>query len=208
ARRADVERTKQLGFNRTRKHVKVGPARWYHWCDRLGLLVWQDMPSGGPGPRWVRSFDGDGPDAVRAAEPAQQFDHELEELVRDFGHFPSIVVWVPFNESWGQFDTERVVADLRRTDPTRLVNAASGGNYAGVGDLRDAHSYPDPSSPPVDRWQAAVCGEFGGLGLPVAGHTWQDRKNWGYRSYDTPAALLDAYREKLAMCRPLIATGM
>ena len=208
ALRADVETTKQLGFNMTRKHVKVEPARWYHWCDRLGLLVWQDMPSGGPGPRWVRSFDGDGPDALRPAESAQQFDHELRELVSDFGHFPSIVVWVPFNESWGQFDTERVVAELRRSDRARLVNAASGGNYAGVGDLRDAHAYPEPSCPPIDRWQAAVCGEFGGLGLPIAGHTWQDRENWGYRSYTTPERLLAAYRDTLAMCRPLIATGM
>jgi beta-galactosidase/beta-glucuronidase len=215
ALRYDVEVTKQLGFNMTRKHVKVEPARWYYWCDKLGLLVWQDMPSSHDPVRgdrerlrWVRETNEEGPELVRTATSAQQYEHELEEIVSDFGNHTSIVVWVPFNERWGQFDTERITALIRRLDPDRLVNAASGGNYLGVGDVVDVHSYPDPSMPAVDDYMAVVCGEFGGLGLPVEGHTLLDKGNWGYRNFDSPQALQAAYLEKLGLLRPLIDAGL
>jgi beta-galactosidase/beta-glucuronidase len=211
----DVEMTKAFGFNMSRKHVKVEPARWYYWCDKLGLLVWQDMPSGNdPGRkkeqrlRWVREVDIEGPDLVRAAESAQQYYYELEQMVRDFGNHPSIVVWVPFNERWGQFDTEGTVEFIRRLDPERLVNSASGGNFLGVGDILDVHRYPDPVFPRTDPYQAVVCGEFGGLGLPLEGHTLLDKGNWGYRSYDSQQALTDAYLEKIEMLKPMIKSGL
>jgi len=196
----DVEITKAYGFNMTRKHVKVEPARWYYWCDKLGLLVWQDMPSGNDAGRkkehrlaWVRDPKVEGPDQVRSADAAQQFYVELGEMIRDFGNHPSIVVWVPFNERWGQFQTQRVVDFVRRRDPTRLVNSASGGNFLGVGDILDVHQYPDPTFPGTDPFQAVVCGEYGGLGLPVEGHTLLDKGNWGYRSltYDREVLKMD-----------------
>lgn len=208
ALRYDVEVTKRLGFNMTRKHVKVEPSRWYYWCDKLGLLVWQDMPSGDAHPEWVREVDEEGPELRRSAESAQDFRVELGELVSDFYNHPSIVVWVPFNERWGQSDTAEAVAQVRRLDPTRLVNAASGGNFLGVGDILDVHSYPDPSMPRLDPYMAVVCGEFGGLGLPLEGHTWLDKGNWGYRTFETAEALTEAYLEKLEMLRPMIGRGL
>lgn len=204
----DIEVTKQLGFNMARKHVKVEPARWYHHCDTLGLLVWQDMPSGGDHPEWIREVDLRGPELRPSAEQAQGFATELRELIADFGNHPSIVAWVPFNERWGQFDTAGAVALIRLLDSTRPVNAASGGNFLGVGDILDVHSYPDPSMPRLDPYMAVVCGEFGGLGLPLEGHTWLDKGNWGYRSYESPEALTAAYLEKVAMLHPLIEKGL
>ncbi len=206
----DVEMTKAFGFNMTRKHVKVEPARWYYWCDKLGLLVWQDMPSGDgpPGVKWVRDHTVEGPDQVRKAESSQNYYQELTQLVVDFGNHPSIVVWVPFNESWGQFQTEAVVEHIRRLDPNRLINSASGGNFLGVGDILDVHQYPDPKFPGLDPYQAAVCGEFGGLGLPLEGHTLLDKGNWGYRSYENSEALTKAYLEKIEMLKPMIKQGL
>ena len=211
----DVEMTKAYGFNMSRKHVKVEPARWYYWCDKLGLLVWQDMPSGNDAGRkkeqrlkWVREVEGEGPDQVRVADSAQQYYTELEQMIRDFGNHPSIVVWVPFNERWGQFATEETVEFIRRLDPNRLVNSASGGNFLGVGDILDVHRYPDPVFPGTDPYQAVVCGEFGGLGLPVDGHTLLDKGNWGYRSYDSQQALTEAYLEKIEMLKPMIRDGL
>ncbi len=208
ALRYDVEITKALGFNMTRKHVKVEPARWYYWCDKLGLMVWQDMPSGDKHPKWIREVDEEGPELVRSAESADDFRVELAELVVDFFNPPSIVAWVPFNERWGQFDTGRIVAEIRRLDPTRPINAASGGNFQGVGDILDVHSYPDPSMPRLDPLMAVVCGEYGGLGLPLDGHTWLDKGNWGYRTFESKEALTEAYLSKLAMLPPMIERGL
>ena len=211
----DVEITKAYGFNMTRKHVKVEPARWYYWCDKLGLLVWQDLPSGQDAGRkkeerlkWVRDHKVEGPDMVRVADSAQQYYRELGQMVIDFGNHPSIVVWVPFNERWGQFETEAVVEYVRRLDTSRLINSASGGNFRSVGDILDVHQYPDPTFPGTDPYQAVVCGEFGGLGLPLEGHTLLDKGNWGYRSYDSKEALTKAYLEKIEMLKPMIKDGL
>jgi beta-galactosidase/beta-glucuronidase len=204
----DIEVTKKLGFNMARKHVKVEPDRWYYWCDKLGLLVWQDMPSGDSGPEWIRDVDKESPELRRSAESALNYDAELAELIVDFGNHPSIVAWVPFNEAWGQFDTPGAVERIRRLDPTRPVNAASGGNFQGVGDILDIHNYPDPAMPRLDPFMAIVCGEFGGLGLPVEGHTWLAKGNWGYKSFESPAALTSAYVEKVGMLHPLIQKGL
>lgn len=208
ALRYDIEVTKKFGFNMIRKHVKVEPARWYYWCDKLGILVWQDMPNGDAHPAWVREVDWEGPELVRTADSAENFQHELRQMVLGLKNHPSIVAWVPFNERWGQYQTEAIVELIRRLDPTRLINSASGGNFRGVGDILDVHSYPDPVFPRTDDHMAVVCGEFGGLGLPLEGHTWLDRGNWGYRTYETREALTEAYLEKLGMLRPLIDEGL
>ena len=128
ALRSDIERSKALGFNLIRKHVKVEPARWYYHCDRLGMLVWQDMPSG--------------PD--KPAENRAAFAPELEHVVDALKSYTSIVMWVPFNEGWGQHETEKYVAWLKQRDPSRLVNNTSGWTDTGVGDVSDVHSYPGP----------------------------------------------------------------
>lgn len=187
ALRYDIEMTKKLGFNMARKHVKIEPARWYYWCDKLGLLVWQDMPSGD---RYIGSRD---PDIERTPESAQQFEAELKSLIDGLGNHPSIVMWVPYNEGWGQWDTERIAKWTKEYDPTRLVNSASGWTDRGVGDVHDIHSYPGPSVPAKEENRAVVLGEYGGLGFPIAGHTWQDESNWGYRSYEHEDDLTEAY---------------
>ncbi|MCK4872729.1 MAG: beta galactosidase jelly roll domain-containing protein [Phycisphaerales bacterium] len=174
ALRHDVEMTKTLGFNTIRKHVKVEPDRWYYWCDVLGLLVWQDMPSGDA---YIAPGKGE---INRSEQSAAQFERELTRLVVGMGNHPCIVMWVPFNEGWGQYDTARIVQLIKELDPTRLVNSASGWNDVGAGDVHDIHSYPGPACPVVEANRAAVLGEFGGLGLAVDGHTWTD-KTWGYR---------------------------
>lgn len=163
ALRSDIEYLKKSGFNLTRKHVKVEPDRWYYWCDKLGLLVWQDMPSGNNA-----TVDG-----------RRNFETELLRMVENLENHPSIVVWVLFNEGWGQYDTERLTAWLKTLDPTRLVNNASGWTDMRVGDVVDIHSYPGPDCPAPELRRAAVLGEFGGLGLALDGHSWSSRC-WGY----------------------------
>jgi hypothetical protein len=192
ALRYDIEITKTLGFNATRKHVKVEPERWYYWCDRLGLLVWQDMPSGD------KSAGRGKPDVVRTPETVQQFEAELKALIEGRSNHPCIILWVVFNEGWGQFETARLTALTRTLDPTRLVDGASGWNdVAGVGDVHDIHVYPGPASPDPEPKRAAVLGEFGGLGLGVDGHTWAD-KTWGYRGTASRDDLTRKYERLLA----------
>ena len=198
ALRFDIETTKKLGFNLARKHVKVEPDRWYYWCDKLGLLVWQDMPSGD---KYIRPRD---PDITRSAESANQFELELAALVEGRGDHPCIVMWVPYNEGWGQWDTARVVESIKQRDPSRLVDDASGWTDRGVGDVNDMHKYPGPGAPEPEEKRAIVLGEFGGLGLPLSGHTWQAEKNWGYRSYTNAPALTAAYLDLIGKLVPLI----
>ncbi|AMQ56912.1 glycoside hydrolase family 2 protein [Algoriphagus sanaruensis] len=203
ALRFDIEKTKEMGFNMIRKHVKVEPARWYYHADRLGLLVWQDMPSGDMGNRWeVRpGVIREGVEKVRTAESEEIFKKEWQEIIQEFKFFPSIVVWVPFNEAWGQFKTGEIVELTRKLDNTRLINSASGGNFemngnTVVGDILDLHNYPDPVMPNPKIFGAnsiLVLGEFGGLGLPLEGHTWQLKDNWGYQSFSTEEELKARY---------------
>jgi hypothetical protein len=183
----DIEFTKSLGFNMIRKHVKVEPERWYYWCDVLGMLVWQDMPSGD------KYIGGNDPDITRTPESGTQFETELREMVTQHAMHPSIVMWVPYNEGWGQWDTARIVSLLRSWDATRLVNSASGWTDRGAGDVWDIHRYPGPAVPPADGKRAQVLGEFGGLGLPLSGHLWQERQNWGYRTFASVQELRGAY---------------
>jgi hypothetical protein len=182
---SDIETTKQLGFNVIRKHVKVEPARWYYHCDRLGMLVWQDMPSG----------NNKGPEAEA------NFAGELQAMIDNLRNHPSIVMWVPFNEEWGQHATEKHVAWLKSYDSTRLVNNVSGWTDKKVGDVVDLHAYPGPGTPPQEPSRSSVLGEFGGLGLPLADHTWLAQGNWGYRSFTTLPDLNAAYQGLLAQLR-------
>ncbi|MBI1346866.1 hypothetical protein GC163_11325 [bacterium] len=200
----DIEMTKQYGFNMIRKHVKVEPARWYYWCDKIGLLVWQDMPSGDRNATWDPVGGHDGTELTRSPESAANYRREWQHIIDALKPFPCIVMWVPFNEAWGQFDTVAVTKWTKEYDPTRLVNCASGGNDFPVGDVVDVHRYPGPFAPKPEEHRAAVLGEYGGLGLPLKGHTWQAEKNWGYRSYASPAALTEAYLDLLDRLHPMI----
>jgi hypothetical protein len=200
AMRYDIEMTKKLGFNMARKHVKVEPALWYAACDRMGLLVWQDMPSGDA---YIGPND---PDIRRSAQSTRNFEREWGAIMDSLHNHPSIVMWVPFNEGWGQFDTARIAKWTKDRDPSRLVNSASGWTDRKVGDVHDLHIYPGPGAPSPESGRAGVLGEFGGLGLPVRGHTWQDEKNWGYRSYTSAEALTEAYITLINRLVPLRAT--
>lgn len=198
----DLEVLKSLGFNTVRKHVKVEPERWYWWCDVMGLLVWQDMPSGD------KYIGGNDPDLVRTEESAAQFEEEYSQIIKQFKHHPSIIMWVPFNEGWGQYDTSRIVDLTKKLDPTRLVNGASGWSDRGVGDVYDIHSYPGPAAPEPDGRRASVLGEFGGLGWPVEGHLWWDKRNWGYRTYNSEEELRDHYERIFFQLNFLRSSGL
>ena len=209
----DIIKTKEMGFNMIRKHVKVEPARWYYHCDKLGMLVWQDMPSGDMGNQWEMrpGVYGKATDKARTPESEAIFRNEWKEIMKDFHHFPSIVVWVPFNEAWGQFKTEEIVKQTMQDDPSRLVNTASGGNFVPVGHIIDLHNYPEPLMPDPTLFgkdRVIVLGEFGGLGLPVEGHTWQDKNNWGYQSFKNKEDLFKRYAEFITVMPNLIEKGL
>lgn len=209
----DIEKTKEMGFNMIRKHVKVEPARWYYHCDKLGMLVWQDMPSGDMGNRWDSrpGIIGKATSRERTAESENIFRTEWKAIMDATISFPSIVVWVPFNEAWGQFKTEEIVNWTMSYDPTRLVNAASGGNFHPVGDILDLHNYPEPAMPSPElfgREQIIVLGEYGGLGLPLEGHTWQEKNNWGYQSFSNRGELLKKYEDFIDRFPALIEKGL
>ncbi len=209
ALRFDIEFMRQLGFNMCRKHVKVEPARWYYWADKLGLMVWQDMPSGMIGHRGPHFV------APKAAQDAQfdetqasTFHGELQAMIDALRFFPCIVAWVPFNEGWGQHRTNDVLKWVKQYDPTRLVNGPSGWEDRGFGDMWDKHDYPGPSMFAVSSSRASVLGEYGGLGWPMEGHLWWQKENWGYKTYASEDALLAHYEEVTATLLPLIESGL
>ncbi len=195
----DIEVTKRLGFNMIRKHVKVEPERWYYWCDKLGIAVFQDMPSGD-------GFIGpNDPDINRTEESAENFKKELKALIDGRFNHPCIVSWVLYNEGWGQWDTKPMAKWLKDYDPTRLLDAVTGWSDRGVGDMHDVHVYPGPGSPGPDKNRALFLGEFGGLGLPVPGHMWLE-KGWGYQSFKTSPELTDRFVDIFDGLRYLIGS--
>ncbi|KEO71923.1 glycoside hydrolase family 2 protein [Anditalea andensis] len=214
----DIQKTRDMGFNMIRKHVKVEPARWYYHCDRMGMLVWQDMPNGDHGNRWEQrpGIVGLGTEKDRTAASEQIFRKEWKAIMDANYNFPSIVVWVPFNEAWGQFKTTEITEWTQQYDPTRLINSASGGNFIMkgskiTGHVIDLHNYPDAAMPDPELYgkdQVIVLGEFGGLGLPVEGHTWQQKDNWGYQSFQNKEALEKRYTELIEALLPLIQKGL
>ena len=203
----DVQKTKDFGYNMIRKHVKVEPARWYYHCDRLGVIVWQDMPSGGRGPGWVTDRYFDGALSRRTPESEATYKKEWKEIIDYLYSVPSIGVWVPFNESWGQFKTPEIVEWTKSYDPSRLVNPASGGNHYPVGDILDIHNYPDPEMYFYDASRANVLGEYGGIGRKVEGHTWVPSTGWGYVEYDTEEKVTDTYVDYANKLLNLIPRG-
>ncbi|WP_421941963.1 glycoside hydrolase family 2 protein [Pedobacter sp.] len=160
ALRYDLEMTKQLGFNMVRKHIKVEPYRWYYWADKLGLMVWQDMPSPNSYTEKVPPID------------KQAFKSELSRMIETHWNSPSIISWVVFNEGQAQHNTAEYVNQVKSLDPSRLVNQGSGWEHHGVGDVLDVHSYPPPAVP-ASKVQTLACGEYGGIGYIIPGHTWK-----------------------------------
>lgn len=190
----DLKKTKDFGYNIVRKHVKVEPARWYTHCDQLGLIVWQDMPNGGPSPQWQARNYFNGTEVIRSAASEANYRKEWKEIIDCLYSYPSIAVWVPFNEAWGQFKTPEIVAWTKEYDPSRLVNPASGGNHYTCGDILDLHHYPGPNMFLYDPRRATVLGEYGGIGLVVEGNTWvNDKKNWGYVKFNTSDEVTNEY---------------
>lgn len=213
ALRFDIEKLKAMGFNMIRKHIKVEPARWYYYCDQLGMLVWQDMPSGDLGNRWEPrpGVFGLATDKDRTPESEGYYRKEWNSIIEALYNFPSIVVWIPFNEAWGQFKTKEITQWTMKKDPSRLVNSASGGNFYPVGHIVDLHNYPEPAMPDpllFGKDRAVVLGEFGGLGLPVEGHLWRQKDNWGYQSFKNQDDLLHKYTSFTDRLAKLIPFGL
>ena len=227
----DVVKTKELGFNMIRKHIKVEPARWYYWCDVYGILVWQDMPciadhsrkqypardkvtQEASANKWSRDSFLGGTDCDIPVEWKSNYNREWTNIINALKNFQCIVVWVPFNEAWGQFDTPAAVKLTRELDPTRLVNPSSGGNFdftcgeKGYGDIIDLHHYPCPAMNFFERKFVNVLGEYGGIGLPVEGHTWDIDRKWGYGGTKKDAEeVMTIYEQYLDMLKVFISTG-
>ncbi len=203
----DIKKTKDFGFNMIRKHVKVEPARWYYHCDREGILVWQDMPSGDAHPEWQERKYFDGKELIRSQASEESYRQEWKEIM-DLGYSnPSIVVWVPFNERWGQFKTKEISDWTKNYDPSRLVNPASGGNHYETGDILDMHHYPDPVLGLFDSERVNVLGEYGGIGLVVNDHLWEANRNWGYVQYKSSEEATKVYVDFAERLKKLIPYG-
>ncbi len=203
----DIEKTKELGFNMIRKHIKVEPARWYTYCDRLGIIVWQDMPSGDRSPEWQPGQYFNGTEKTRSAQSEATYRKEWKEIMDCLYSYPCIGTWIPFNEAWGQFKSPEIAEWTKQYDPTRLVNPASGGNHYACGDILDLHHYPEPKLFLYDAQRATVLGEYGGIGLVVKGHLWEEDRNWGYVQFNSSKEATDEYVKYADMLYNLIPKG-
>lgn len=203
----DVQKTKDLGFNMIRKHVKVEPARWYMHCDKLGMIVWQDMPNGDKGPEWQMHHYFTGVEKLRSKESEDNFRKEWKEIIDYLYSYPSIGIWVPFNEAWGQFKTKEIAEWTKEYDPTRLVNPASGGNHYTLGDILDLHNYPNPKMYLYDAQRANVLGEYGGIGRVIKGHLWEPDRNWGYVQFESEKEVTDEYLKYAEELKKLVRQG-
>ena len=203
----DILKTKELGYNMIRKHVKVEPARWYYHCDKLGMIVWQDMPNGDQGPQWQMHNYFNGAEKHRSAESEANFRKEWKEIIDCLYSVPSIGVWVPFNEAWGQFKAPEIAEWTKAYDPSRLVNPASGGNHRPCGHMLDLHNYPGPAMKLFDPQRVNVLGEYGGIGLVMKEHLWEPDRNWGYVRLNSPKEVTDEYEKYADMLYKLIGRG-
>jgi hypothetical protein len=201
----DIQKAKSMGFNMLRKHIKIEPLRWYYHCDRLGMLVWQDMINGGGRynrllityPLFSDYHMKDGRYRLfgrKDSEGRAQYKADLEAMLRHLISVVSIAVWVPFNEGWGQFDAAKTAAWVRDYDPTRTVDHASGWHDQGAGDLKSYHVYFHPYHYKKDRrGRAVVLSEFGGYNYRVANHAWNDA-DFGYKRISSSEELIRSYR--------------
>lgn len=204
----DIDKTKDLGFNMIRKHVKVEPALWYAHCDKIGMLVWQDMPSGdNHGPSWQNKDYYQGAEFNRSSESEANYRQEWTEIMDFLYNCPSVVTWVPFNESWGQFKTAEISDWTKAKDSSRLVNPASGGNFFPTGDILDLHQYPAPKMYLYDGQRVNVLGEFGGIGLVKEGHVWTPDRNWGYVEFKNEKEVTDTYVDYVKQLIDLVDDG-
>jgi beta-galactosidase/beta-glucuronidase len=204
----DIEVTRDLGFNMIRKHVKVEPARWYMHCDRVGILVWQDMPSGDQTPVWQMRQYFDGTELRRSSESEANFRREWKAVIDLLYSHPSVVTWIPFNEAWGQFKTREIAEWTKNYDPSRLVLPASGGNHFQVGDILGIHNYPQPMLYLYDATRPTVLSEFGGIGLALQGHLWEPDRNWGYIQFNSKREVTEKYLEYAEELKRLIRSGI
>ena len=221
----DIVKTKEMGYNMIRKHIKVEPARWYYWCDVLGMMVWQDMPSIGDYAKvqlpsrdldiqkavkntWSQDSLLGGTECDIPQEWKENFYIEWTNIMTALRGFQCIVCWVPFNEAWGQFDTPEVVKYTKKFDPTRLVNESSGGNFHLVGDIIDVHHYPHPAMNVFESKFINVIGEYGGIGYPIPGHTWEIDRKWGYgKNKQSSEEVIEQYEVYADMLKVFIQTG-
>lgn len=203
----DIQKTKDFGFNMIRKHIKIEPARWYTYCDKLGIIVWQDMPSGDRNPEWQNRKYFEGTEMKRSAESEACYRKEWKEIMDALYSYPCIGTWIPFNEAWGQFKTPEIVEWTKQYDPTRLVNPASGGNHYTCGDMLDLHNYPAPELYLYDAQRATVLGEYGGIGWVVQGHIWEPDRNWGYIQFNSSKEVTDEYVKYAEKLYDLIPRG-
>ena len=199
ALRWEVENIRKWGFNMVRKHIKVEPQRWYYWCDKLGLLVWQDMPN---------CFK------ERDEEEKSQFEQELTALIKTHRNHPSIVNWIVFNEHWGLYDCERLTRNVMRMDPTRLVTGNSGIDARKpsidyeVGHIKDNHSYRPPHVPLISSRRATVNGEYGAIGYKIEGHIWDTDGPWVHHQYAGKEAATAEYEKFIGQINTYIARGL
>ena len=204
----DIEMTKEMGFNMIRKHVKVEPARWYTHCDRVGILVWQDMPNGDHHPEWQRLQYFDGIEWERSPESEANYRKEWREIMDYLYSYPSIVTWIPFNERWGQFKTVEITEWTKQHDPSRLVLPASGGNHFQTGDILGIHNYPHPVMFLYDAQRPTVLSEYGGIGFVMADHLWEPDRNWGYVQFSTSEEVTNKYVEYAETLKKLVRAGL
>lgn len=200
AMKSDLIFLKRAGFNMLRKHIKVEPARYYYDADHLGMLIWQDMPSGGGEDQFVTGTSKS--QAVLSSDAMAENQNELAAMIGDLRGFPSIVMWVVNNEGWGQYDSATLARYVKGMDPGRLVDADSGwlDVAPGASDVFDIHTYEDvPNTPTRQSSRAIVIGEYGGIGMPIAGHIWRPgKKNWGYQVATGEEDYLARFRRKMA----------
>jgi beta-galactosidase/beta-glucuronidase len=199
----EIEWLRQAGFNMLRKHIKVEPARYYYHCDKLGMLVWQDMPSGFN--QSLRNRPSDEGEPFRLSTSREQHELELRRMMGRLHNAPSIVMWVVFNEGWGQYESKAMAQWVKAIDGSRLVNADSGWLDMNVGELFDLHTYQEtPLTPEQKKDRAAVLGEYGGVGWPIAEHLWNPKmRNWGYQTYQSKDDYLKALRRKVEALVPM-----
>jgi hypothetical protein len=203
----DINKLKQLGFNTIRKHVKIEPLRYYYNCDKIGMLVWQDMPSGDFGNNIRKQLELDkGTDRRRSEQSIETYYKEWGEIIDNLKFFQCIIIWIPFNEAWGQFDTEKVANFTLQKDSSRLINVASGGNFRKGGNIFDIHRYPKPMQSSKMKDQINVIGEYGGLGLEINNHTWK-RHNWGYVKLHSKKEVTEQYVQFIDDLIKLIKDG-